>query len=334
MKESFMNYQAIQLAKRPSGDITPDIFETVELETPALEEGQFLVKQTYMSLDPAMRTWLNPREDGYIPPVQIGEVMRSYGVGEVVESLNPNYPKGAHVVGITGWAEYVLGNEDMQVVDASLDPEALLTVFYMTGLTAYVGLNKIGRPKAGETILVSGAAGSVGSLVGQMAKAEGLRVVGTAGSDEKCRWLEQELGFDKAINYKSDDLAAELSDACPNGIDLFFENTGGPIQQLAYARMNRFGRILLCGMIAEYNFDTPAPGPNWMDINLKALRVEGFVVMDHLDKAQEATEALSKYVQNGQIRFRTHVLEGLESAKEGINLLFNGKNHGKLMVKL
>ena len=329
-----MTYKAIQLSKRPNGDLTPDIFETVELETPTLEEGQFLVKQTYMSLDPAMRTWLNPREDSYMPPVQIGEVMRSYGVGEVVESRNPDYPQGARVIGTTGWAEYVLGNEEMQVVDPSLDPEALLSVFYVTGLTAYVGLIKIGRPQAGETILVSGAAGSVGSLAGQMAKAEGLRVVGTAGSDEKCRWLEEELGFDKAINYKSDNLALELDQACPNGIDLFFENTGGPIQELAYKRMNRFGRILVCGMIAEYNFEQPAPGPNWMDINLKGLRVEGFVVPDHLDKAQEATEALTKYVQNGQIRFRTHVIEGLDSAKEGINLLFSGENQGKLLVKL
>ncbi|WP_160151767.1 NADP-dependent oxidoreductase [Microbulbifer sp. ALW1] len=329
-----MTYKAIRLSKRPCGDITPDIFETVELETPTLEQGQFLVKQTYMSLDPAMRTWLNPREDSYLPPVQVGEVMRSYGVGEVVESRNSNYPVGAHVVGTTGWAEYVLGNEEMQVVDPSLDPEALLSVFFVTGLTAYVGLIKIGRPQAGETILISGAAGSVGSLVGQIAKAEGLRVVGTAGSDEKCRWLEDELGFDKAINYKSDDLAAQLDDACPNGIDLFFENTGGPIQQLAYDRMNRFGRILVCGMISEYNFEMPAPGPNWMDINLKALRVEGFVVPDHLDKAQEATEVLANYVQKGQIRFRTHVLEGLESAIDGINLLFNGGNQGKLLVKL
>ncbi|WGL15190.1 NADP-dependent oxidoreductase [Microbulbifer bruguierae] len=329
-----MTYKAIQLTKRPSGDITSDIFETVELETPALEEGQFLVKQTYMSLDPAMRTWLNAREDSYIPPVQIGEVMRSYGVGEVVESRNAAYPVGARVIGTTGWAEYVLGNEEMQVVDASLDPEALLSVFFVTGMTAYIGLIKIGRPQAGETILISGAAGSVGSLVGQIAKAEGLRVVGTAGSDEKCRWLEEELGFDKAINYKSNDLAAELDAACPNGIDLFFENTGGPIQQLAYERMNRFGRIILCGMISEYNLEKPAPGPNWMDINLKGLRIEGFVVPDHLDKAQEATEALTRYVQNGQIRYRTHVLEGLESAIDGINLLFGGGNQGKLLVKL
>ncbi|MFV8784044.1 NADP-dependent oxidoreductase [Microbulbifer sp. SA54] len=329
-----MTYKAIQLTKRPSGDITADIFETVELETPVLEEGQFLVKQTYMSLDPAMRTWLNPREDSYLPPVQIGEVMRSYGVGEVVESRNANYPVGARVIGTTGWAEYVLGNEEMQVVDASLDPEALLSVFFVTGLTAYVGLIKIGRPQAGETILISGAAGSVGSLVGQIAKAEGLRVVGTAGSDEKCRWLEDELGFDKAINYKSDDLAAQLDAACPNGIDLFFENTGGPIQQLAYERMNRFGRIVVCGMISEYSLEKPAPGPNWMDINLKGLRVEGFVVPDHYDKAEEATAALANLVQSGQIRFRTHVIEGLESAKEGVSLLFSGENQGKLLVKL
>ncbi|GGO77470.1 NADP-dependent oxidoreductase [Marinobacterium nitratireducens] len=329
-----MSYKAIQLIKRPSGDLTPDIFATVELPRPVLEEGQFLVRQTHMSLDPAMRTWLQEREDSYIEPVQVGEVMRSYGVGEVVESRNPDYPAGARVIGITGWAEYVLGNADMQVVDPAIDPEALLSVFYMTGLTAYVGLIRIGRPKAGETLVVSGAAGSVGSLVGQIAKAEGMRVVGIAGSDEKCRWLEEELGFDKAINYKSDNLGGQLDEACPNGIDLYYENTGGVIQPLVFERMNRFGRIVVCGMISEYNRDQPTPGPSWVDINLKALRVEGFVVVDHQDKAQEATEALAGYLQNGQLRFRTQVLEGLDSAIDGLSMLFRGDNTGKLLVRI
>lgn len=329
-----MTYSAIQLTRYPHGEITPDIFETVALPRPTLEEGQFLVKQTHMSLDPAMRTWLQPREDSYLPPVQIGEIMRAYGVGEVVESRNHDYPEGARVIGITGWAEYVLGNEEMQRVDPSVDPEALLSVFYMTGTTAYVGLMHIGQPKAGETIVITGAAGAVGSLVGQIAKANGLRVVGVAGSEEKCRWLEDELGFDKAINYKSEDLAAQLDDACPDGIDLFYENTGGPIQQRVFERMNRFGRIVVCGMISEYERDEPTPGPSWVDINLKALRVEGFVVVDHYDKAQEATEALTGYLRDGKIRFRTHVLEGLESAKQGVTLLFSGENKGKLLVAL
>jgi|SRR3990167_1119100 len=328
-----MQYNAITFVKRPTAEITPDIFERVTLQTPELKDDEFLVKQTHMSLDPAMRTWMMDNEESYIPPVAIGEVMRAYGVGEVVESKNPAFPVGARVVGITGWAEYVLGGADMQIVPKDVPVEALFCALHIPGLTAYVGLFEVLRPKAGETLVVSGAAGSVGSLVGQMAKAEGLRVVGVAGSDEKCRWLVEELGFDAAINYRSANLAEQLAEATPNGIDCYFENTGGPIQQLVYSRMNRFGRICVCGMISDYNRETPMPGPNWMDINLKALRVEGFVIVDHYDKAPKAVETITGYLQKGQLKYRAHVLEGLDSAIDGINMLFNGENQGKLLVK-
>ncbi|SDW97943.1 NADP-dependent oxidoreductase [Marinobacter mobilis] len=329
-----MKYQAIKLVRRPVGDITSDIFERVELETPALKDGEFLVRQTHMSLDPAMRTWLQDNEDSYIEPVRPGDIMRAYGIGDVVESRNPAYPEGARVVGVTGWAEYTLGGEDMQVVDRSVDIGALMSVLYVPGLTAYVGLIKVGRPVSGETMVVTGAAGSVGSLVGQMGKAEGLRVIGVAGSEEKCRWLEEELGFDKALNYKDPDLGEQLAAATPDGIDLYFENTGGPIQKLAFDRMNRLGRMVVCGNIAEYNNDVPTPGPSWVDINLKALRVEGFVITDHYDKAEESTLAMMGYLQKGQIKFRSHVLTGLDSAIEGVQLLFSGQNQGKLYVEL
>ncbi|MDA7088612.1 NADP-dependent oxidoreductase [Pseudomonas sp. SA3-5] len=329
-----MQYKAITFVKRPIADITADTFELVTLETPVLKDGEFLVKQTHMSLDPAMRTWMQDNPNSYIPPIAIGEVMRSFGVGEVVESKNPAFPVGARVIGNTGWAEYVLGGADMQVVPHDLPVEALMCVLHVPGLTAYVGLFEVLRPKAGETLVVSGAAGSVGSLVGQMAKAEGLRVIGIAGSDEKCRWLEDELGFDRAINYRSANLAEQLAEAAPNGVDIYFENTGGPIQQVVFERMNRFGRITVCGMIADYNREVPAPGPSWVDINLKALRVEGFVIVDHYDKAPKAVEVLTGYLQKGQIKYRAHVLQGLESAIEGVNLLFNGDNQGKLLVEL
>lgn len=329
-----MKYQAYKLAKRPAGEFTDDCFEKVELETPELNEGEFLVKQTHMSLDPAMRTWVQDNEESYIEPVHPGDIMRSYGVAEVVESRNPDYPVGARVVGMTGWAEYSLGGEDMQVVDKSVDVEALMSVLYVPGLTAYVGLIKVGRPVAGETMVVSGAAGSVGSLVGQIGKAEGLRVIGVAGSDEKCRWLEDELGFDKAINYKDADLEEQLAAATPNGIDLYFENTGGPIQHLAFNRMNRLGKIVVCGNIAQYTKEVPDPGPSWVDINLKALRVEGFVITDHFDKVDEATTAMMGYLQKGQLKFRSHILHGLDSAVEGVQLLFSGQNKGKLLVEL
>ena len=329
-----MEYKAIKFVKRPVTDITPDIFETVTLQTPQLAAGEYLVKQTHISLDPAMRTWMSENPDSYIEPIAIGDVMRCLGVGEVVESRNPDFPVGSRVVGVSGWAEYVLGGEDWQIVPPELPVEALMCVMHVPGLTAYVGLNVIARPVAGETIVISGAAGSVGSLVGQMAKAEGLRVIGVAGTDEKCQWLEEELGFDKAINYRSADLEQQLAAATPDGVDIYFENTGGPVQQLVFNRMNRFGRISVCGMISDYNRETPAPGPSWVDINLKALRVEGFVVVDHYDKAPQAVELLSGLLQDGKLKYRAHVLHGLESAIEGVNLLFSGENKGKLLVEL
>ncbi len=329
-----MQYKAVKLVKRPAGDITPDIFEVVSMQTPALEDGEYLVRQTHMSLDPAMRTWLDDYGDSYMPPVQIGEVMRSFGIGEVVESKNPDFPVGSRVLGTMGWTEYSLGTEDMQIISRDIPVEAVLCVMYLPGITAYIGLMMVCEPRAGETLVVTGAAGSVGSLVGQIAKAEGLRVIGTAGSDEKCAWLEQELGFDKAINYKTADLEAEISAAAPNGVDVFFENTGGPVQQVVFDHMNRFGRIAVCGVIADYNIETPTPGPNWKEINLKALKVQGFTVPDYYDKIPQINEALAGYLSKGLLKYRVHKLHGLESAIEGINLLFTGENKGKLVVEL
>jgi NADPH-dependent curcumin reductase CurA len=329
-----MEYKAIKFIRRPVTDITPDIFETVTLEMPGLSEGQYLVKQTHISLDPAMRTWMQENPDSYIEPVAIGDVMRCLGVGEVVESRNPDFPVGSRVVGVSGWAEYVLGGADWQIVPPELPVEALMCVMHLPGLTAYVGLMVVARPVAGETLVVSGAAGSVGSLVGQIAKAQGLRVIGVAGTDEKCQWLEQELGFDRAINYKSADLAGQLAAATPDGVDIYFENTGGPVQQLVFDRLNRFGRVSVCGMISDYNREHPAPGPSWVDINLKALRVEGFVVVDHYDKAPQAVAMLTGLLQEGKLKYRAHVLHGLDSAIEGVNLLFSGENKGKLLVEL
>ncbi|QDK97547.1 NADP-dependent oxidoreductase [Acinetobacter tandoii] len=328
-----MIYKAFKLSKYPKGSISQDIFDLVSLPRPTLKEGEFLVKQTYMSLDPAMRTWLQQREDSYLPPVQIGEVMRSYGVGTVVESLNPKFPVDSQVVGVTGWAEYVLGHEEMNVVDASLSPEAILSIFYFTGLTAYAGLMKIGQPKKGETLVVTGAAGSVGSLVGQLAKAEGLRVVGIAGSDAKCKWLVEELGFDAAINYKSENLADQLKAAAPNGVDVFYENTGGPIQEVVYNQMNRYGRVVVCGVVSDYDNDVPTKGPSWVDINLKSLRVQGFIVTDYAQYSEEAMATLGRYVAEGKIKFKSHLIEGFDRLPESLMMLFKGENTGKFIVK-
>ena len=330
-----MTYTAIKLVKRPQTTITPDVFEVVTLETPAPAAGQILVRQTHMSLDPAMRGWMNEDRNSYIPPVELGEVMRSSGVGEVVESHNDKFPVGSRVAGLIGWREYlVTDGEGLNPVPAEIDPEAILSVLSLPGITAYHGLMEVARPKAGETLLVTGAAGSVGSIVGQIGKAEGLRVIGVAGSDEKCRWLREELGFDAVINYKNVDPDTALAQAAPEGIDVFFENTGGPMQAAAINHMNAHGRVAICGVIADYNRSTPMPGPSWVGLLKRRLRVEGFTVPDQRHRWGELAQKVSTYMMAGQIKYRSHVLQGLESAIDGINLLFSGANHGKLLVKL
>jgi NADPH-dependent curcumin reductase CurA len=329
-------YTSIKLAARPSpGPITADLFEVEHQEIPTPGPGQVLVKQTHMSLDPAMIGWMHPDKESYIPPVGLGEVMRSSGVGEVVESNHPDFAVGDRVRGMLGWTEYLLsGGEGLTALPANLDPEMVLAVFALPGLTATQGLFGFGDPKAGETIVVSGAAGSVGSIVGQLAKAEGLNVIGVAGDQEKCDWLCNDLGFDGAINYKSDDIPARLAALAPKGVDIYFENTGGPIQHHVFDQMNAHGRIVVCGMIADYTSATPSAGPNWVPLVKKRITIRGFAMPDHLADAAKLTEKLTPYVMAGKIKFRTHILEGLESSIDGLNLFFSGGNRGKLIVKL
>ncbi|MFE8070480.1 NADP-dependent oxidoreductase [Marinobacteraceae bacterium S3BR75-40.1] len=328
-------YTAINLVKRPAGQIGPELFEVVQKQVPEPEEGQFLVRQTHMSLDPAMLGWMSPDTDSYVPPVELGSVMRSSGYGEVVSSRHPDFAEGDRVMGMFGWQEMALSDgTGVNKVDANLPPEMVLSVFALPGLTATQGLFNVGEPKAGETLVVSGAAGSVGSIVGQLAKADGLKVIGVVGSQEKADWIVNELGFDGAINYKTDDIGARLDELAPNGIDVYFENTGGPIQHRAFERMNAHGRIVVCGMIADYTASEPSPGPNWINIIKKRLRIQGFTMPDHMHKAKELMAKLTPYVQNGHIKYRSHTLEGLESAMTGLNLFFTGENKGKLIVKL
>jgi NADPH-dependent curcumin reductase CurA len=261
--------------------------------------------------------------------------MRSSGVAEVVESRNDGFAVGDRVVGMIGWTEYTVSTGDgLNKLPPGISAEAVLCVLSLPGLTAWQGLMEIGKPKAGETLVVSGAAGSVGSMVGQLGKAEGLTVVGTAGTDEKCRWLEEELGFDSAINYKSESLERKLQEATPDGVDLYFENTGGPVQHIVFTRMNAHGRIIVCGMIADYNTATPSPGPNWLNIIRKRLTITGFTIPDHWDQVPAMMQKLAEYLAADKLKYRAHKLEGLESAIEGINLLFTGGNTGKLMVEL
>lgn len=329
-------YTAINLIARPTpGPIGSDLFEVVQKEMPTVGEGQILVKQTHMSLDPAMVGWMNEDPESYIPPVALGEVMRSSGIGEVIESRNPAFTVGERVMGMTGWSEYILSTgEVLRKVQPGLNEEMVLSVFALPGLTATQGLFGFGEPKAGQTIVVSGAAGSVGSIVGQLAKAEGLNVIGVAGSDEKCSWIVDELGFDGAINYKTDDIDAKLSELAPKGVDSYFENTGGPIQQHVIDHMNAHGKVVVCGMISDYTSETPSAGPNWIPIIKKRITIQGYAMPDHFGQLPELISKLTPYVMQGKIKHRAHVLNGLESAVDGLNMLLTGGNKGKLIVKL
>ncbi len=329
-------FTAINLIARPQGGPAgPELFEVVQKEMPVVGEGQFLVKQNHMSLDPAMWGWMSPDTESYIPPVGLGDVMRSSGIGEIVESNHADFQVGDRVMGMMGWQEYFLTDgSGLNKVTAPLPDEAILSVFALPGLTATQGLYSIGKPQKGETLVVSGAAGSVGSIVGQLAKADGLTVIGIVGSDEKGDWIVNELGFDGAINYKSDDMAAKLAELTPNGIDVYFENTGGPIQHHVFARMNAHGRIAVCGLIADYPKAQPDLAPNWIPIIKKRLTIQGFTMPDHFGEVPALLEKLTPYVMAGKIKHRAHVLEGLESAMTGLNLFFTGQNKGKLIVKL
>lgn len=330
-------YTEIRLAARPKpGEIPgPQLFEVVKAPMPEVGEGEILVKQTHMSLDPAMLGWMSADKESYIPPVGLGDVMRSSGLGEVVESKHPDFQVGDRVNGLIGWTEYAVSNgAGLNKVPDAIDAETALAVFALPGMTATQGLLNVGKPKAGETLVVTGAAGSVGSIVGQLAKAEGLRVIGVVGSDEKARWIVDELGFDGAINYKTDDIKARLTELTPDRIDVYFENTGGPVQQHVVNRMNAHGRIVVCGMIADYTNSSPTPGPSWIQVIKKRLTIQGFTMPDHWHEIPQLLAQLTPYVQQGKIKYRTHVVDGLENAADALSLLFTGENQGKLIVRL
>ncbi|MEI6896727.1 MAG: NADP-dependent oxidoreductase [Psychromonas sp.] len=329
-------FTAIHLIKRPTGGpIDSSLFEVVTKQIPAVGAGQVLIKQNHMSMDPAMFGWMNSDTNSYIAPVALGEVMRSSGIGEVIESHHPDFIVGDRVMAMMGWQEYFLSSgQNLKKITAPLPDESILSVFALPGLTATQGLFNVGKPQKGETIIITGAAGSVGSLVGQLAKAEGLHVIGVVGDPEKADWIVNELGFDAAINYKSGDLDAQLEKAAPNGIDLFFENTGGPIQHLIFERINAHGRVVVCGLIADYDNKIPALGPSWLNIIKRRITIQGFTMPDHLHQAPALLEKLTPYVMAGKIKHRSHILQGLVAAIDGLNLFSRGENRGKLIVKL
>jgi NADPH-dependent curcumin reductase CurA len=285
------------LATRPVGAIAESNFEWKQQPLPPLEQGQILVRNIYLSLDPTNRGWLNEGEN-YLPPVAIGEVMRGFGIGVVEQSRNAKFPEGTLVQGFLGWQDYAIADgTDLNQFqkDPSVPLTAYLGLFNFIGMTAYFGLLDIGKPKAGETLVVSGAAGAVGSLVGQIGKIKGCRVVGIAGSEEKCRWLKEELGFDATINYKTESVLESLQQHCPNGIDVYFENVGGEILDAVLSLINLRARIVLCGLISQYNATEPVPGPyNLLNIVTQRAKLEGFIILDYFDRAQEALADLGR----------------------------------------
>jgi NADPH-dependent curcumin reductase CurA len=328
----------IVLAQRPSGLVND---ETTRLEidqVPDLKDGEALVKVRYLSIDPTIRTWMDD-VPSYLPPIQIDEVIRSGGVGEVVESRSDAYQPGQMVFGMTGWQDYVIvdaAERSMQVLPHGVSPGIAIGILGVTGMTAYFGVTDVGQIKDGDVVVVSGAAGATGSAAGQIARIKGAqKVVGIAGGAEKCAYIVDELGFDEAIDYKNENVAARLRQACPNGIDLYFDNVGGSILNDCLANIAMRGRVVLCGAISSYNSDGPPPGPsNYLTLLVNRGRMEGFIILDYLDRFPAAQTEMAGWLAEGKIKSSEHIVEGLEKAPEALNLLFSGGNTGKVIVAL
>jgi NADPH-dependent curcumin reductase CurA len=326
------------LRKRPQGRIDDSTFELVEEGVPEPRSGQALVKNLYVSVDPTNRAWIG-EEPTYLPPVGIGECMRSVGLGRVVSSDDDTYPEGSLVTGLTGWQDYVVtGEGEIPLTpvpgDTGLPIESMLGALGLTGVTAYFGLLDIGKPQEGETVVVSAAAGAVGSVVGQIAKLKGARAVGIAGGKEKCDWLVDELGFDAAVDRHDAAWREQLRAACPNGVDVDFENVGGEIMREVFGLLNLNARVPLCGLISEYNAAERPPGPPMARVLVNRVTVKGFIILDYFGRFPEAIAQLGQWVAEGKVKDRHTIVEGLERAPEAVNMLFDGDNVGKLIVKV
>lgn len=300
------------------------------------KEGELVVQLLYISLDPAMRIWIKD-VPSYMPPVAIGEVMRALGVGVVTASRNPRFTVGDHVSGLFGVQEYArTDGRGVTKVDAKVFPlPKYLSVLGMPGMTAYFGLLDTGQPKAGETVVVSAAAGAVGSLVGQIAKIKGCRVVGIAGGTEKCRHITQELGFDAAIDYKSEDVRLSLRKHCPEGIDVYFDNVGGAILDTVLAQIKLRARIVICGAISQYNNSGPIAGPsNYLSLLMNRATMKGTLVLDYADRYAQAGAEMASWMAAGRLKSREDIVEGLATFPETLLKLFKGENMGKLMLKV
>lgn len=327
----------LRLQARPKGLLAPGDLQLAESPVPELKDGQALARVKYLSVDPTMRIWM--AMDSYLPAVAIGEVMRAGGLAEIIESKHPQFKKGDKIVGLTGLQEYVVVEAQSKLPYQKIPsiPFVSDTLFLgalgMTGLTAYFGMTEIGKPQKGETLVVSAAAGATGSVAGQIGKIHGCRVVGIAGTDEKCKWLTNDLGFDAAINYKHSDWKEKLAAATPNGVDIDYENVGGEIMDAVLNRMNLHGRVVLCGLISGYTNEDPGQA-SLSVVLVKRLKVQGFIILDYAVRFTEAATELGKWKMMGKLKDRQTIVEGIEKAPEAINMLFTGGNIGKLLVKV
>ena len=327
----------IRLKNRPAGLPGESDFELVEVTLPPVGDRQVLIQNIYMSVDPYMRGRMVDRKS-YVPPFQLNRPLEGGCVGRVVESNNEQFQVGEFVLGRLGWREHFISDgTDLLKIDPQVAPiQAYLGTLGMPGLTAYYGLLEIGKPKAGETVFVSAASGAVGSIVCQIAKLKGCYVVGSAGSDEKVAWLTEEAGVDAACNYKKvDNLISEVGRKCPRGIDVYYENVGGGHLEAALEHMNKFGRIVMCGMIAVYNATKPVPGPsNLGHIISKQLTMQGFIVSDHFDKLGQFYADMGKWIAEGKVKWQETIVDGLENAPRAFIGLFKGENLGKMIVNV
>jgi NADPH-dependent curcumin reductase CurA len=326
------------LASRPEGMVEPSNFELREEPVPVPDEGEFLARNLYLSLDPAMRAWISDMRS-YMPPVQIGEVMRGQTTARIVESNNPDYEPGDLVLGTFGWQDYAVsdgaGPMGATKLPPGVSPTLPLGVLGLTGLTAYFGLKEIGKPREGDTVVVSGAAGATGSVAGQLAKVRGCRTIGIAGGPEKCALAREEFGFDEAIDYKSEEVRGRLRELCPDGLDVYWDNVGGEILEAALANLARGARVVICGAISVYNADERPPGPsNYLNLIVHRARMEGFLVFDYLSRIEEAMAELVPLVAEGKIHHREDIREGLEAAPAALVDLYTGGNRGKLLVRI
>src|ERR1700757_4984137 len=325
----------VRLKRRPTGAPPTDDFEIVDAPMPDPADGEVLVRGIYLSLDPYMRGRMSAARS-YARPVDVGAVMEGRVVGRAVRSRDSAFREGDYVYGGYGWQLYsAVPAKDLLKLDPNEAPlSTALGVLGMPGLTAYVGLSEIGRPQRGETVVVSAASGAVGAVAGQLAKRAGARIVGIAGGADKCRYVEGELGFDACIDHRSTDLGAALDHACPTGIDVYWENVGGAVQRAVFPRLNDFGRMVMCGMVSEYNDAELQPGPNLMAAVRKRLKIQGFIVSDQWQRFDEYRAMAAPLVRSGELKYREDVVEGLDRAPEAFIGLLNGRNFGKLLIKL